>query len=52
MKEQMTAKFLVKKLNSYIQLNNRILQCWTKGQSSTAIAEDLGLTATATAAEV
>ena len=25
------------------------LQCWTKGQSSTAVAEDLGPTATATA---
>ena len=28
------------------------LQCWTKGRSSTAVAEDLGPTATATVAEV
>ena len=27
-------------------------QCWTKGRSSTAVAEDLGPTATATVAEV
>ena len=29
-----------------------ILQCWTEGRSSTAVAEDLGPTATATVAEV
>ena len=28
------------------------LQCWTEGRSSTAVAEDLGPTATATVAEV
>ena len=27
-------------------------QCWTEGRSSTAVAEDLGPTATATVAEV
>ena len=29
-----------------------IFQCWTKGRSSTAVAEDLGPTAMATVAEV
>ena len=29
-----------------------INQCWTEGRSSTAVAEDLGPTATATVAEV
>ena len=28
------------------------VQCWTEGRSSTAVAEDLGPTATATVAEV
>ena len=28
------------------------VQCWTKGRSSTAVAEDLRPTATATVAEV
>ena len=30
----------------------RHFQCWTEGRSSTAVAEDLGPTATATVAEV
>ena len=29
-----------------------IIQCWTEGRSSTAVAEDLRPTATATVAEV
>ena len=29
-----------------------LTQCWTEGRSSTAVAEDLGPTATATVAEV
>ena len=33
-------------------LYKAFLQCWTKGRSSTAVAEDLGPTATATVAEV
>ena len=36
-----------KTFTSYIQK-----QCWTEGQSSTAVAEDLRPTATATVAEV
>ena len=32
--------------------NVPISQCWTEGRSSTAVAEDLGPTATATVAEV
>ena len=33
-------------------MQNAIKQCWTEGRSSTAVAEDLGPTATATVAEV
>ena len=36
----------------YVQLASAILQCWTKGQSFTAVAEDFRRTATATVAEV
>ena len=31
---------------------NNLIQCWTEGRSSTAVAEDLRPTATATVAEV
>ena len=34
------------------KLRDSDLQCWTEGRSSTAVAEDLGPTATATVAEV
>ena len=35
-----------------LALGKRPFQCWTEGWSSTAVAEDLGPTATATVAEV
>ena len=36
----------------YHQNSQYFYQCWTKGRSSTAVAEVLGPTATATVAEV
>ena len=35
-----------------VAVGSRDLQCWTEGRSSTAVAEDLRPTATATVAEV
>ena len=39
-------------INFLVQTYNVQKQCWTEGRSSTAVAEDLGPTATATVAEV
>ena len=51
---QATLTKLCPLLNNYLSLVDilSMLQCWTKGRSSTAVAEDLRPTATATVAEV
>ena len=47
------SKILIKVLiENLLSIILAIKQCWIKGQSSMAVAEDLGPTATATVAEV